>query len=207
MESQNHGFVFEDVVVDAITGGKNDSYTGIFDIPKGPNSNINYSIKTSKDGKSLYLGDVGRTFRNTKTTEFSIVVGIYRQTPTTKEVYKIIEIFVNPGDHSIFFSGIPENVISNYINWIKTIPSGKSAQVSTKPERTNLLKNIYNSYGKGIISINPKVDSKNQRRVQCSCKIKDLYSSNIPITEYTEEFHGIKLPYVIQSTKRFEQIS
>jgi hypothetical protein len=81
MESQNHGFVFENIIVDAITGSKNDSYTGIFDIPK--------------------------------------------------------------------------------------------------------------------------VDSKNQRRVQCSCKIKDLYSSSIPITEYTEEFHGIKLPYVIQSTKRF----
>ena len=61
MEVQNHGVLFEDIVIRAITGLSKDqyeskldnAYTASMDVVKGVESKINYSIKVSKDGKSI----------------------------------------------------------------------------------------------------------------------------------------------------------
>ena len=69
------------------------------------------------------------------------------------------------------------NQLAEYVDYIKNIPAGKAAQQETKTTRT-ILKNCTEDK-KALFTINPKVDSKKQRRVQCSLKIKDLIKAGI----------------------------
>ena len=46
------------------------------------------------------------------------------------------------------------------------------------------------------MSIDAKVDSGKQRRVQCSFKIKKMIEAGIPYQEFTDEYRGILLPYI-----------
>ena len=67
-----------------------------------------------------------------------------------------------------------------YVDYIKNIPAGREAQQETKTERT-VLKNCVEDK-KALFKIHTKVDSKKQRRVQCSVKIKELIKADIPYT-------------------------
>ncbi len=53
-----------------------------------------------------------------------------------------------------------------------------------------------------LMKIDAKIDSKNQRRVQCSVKIDDLINAGLTVTKYTDNYHTIKLPYVQDSKPR-----
>ena len=69
------------------------------------------------------------------------------------------------------------NQLAEYVDYIKNIPAGKQAQQETKTERT-VLKNCISDKN-ALVKIHPKVDSKNQRRVQCSVKINELIRAGI----------------------------
>ena len=60
---------------------------------------------------------------------------------------------------------------------IKSIPAGLEGQQETKVER-QILKNIVED-DNALMSIHPKVDSKKQRRVQCSFNIDKLVDSGV----------------------------
>ena len=70
------------------------------------------------------------------------------------------------------------NQLAEYCTYIKNIPAGKEAQQETKTERT-VLKNCVEDKN-ALFKIHPKVDSKKQRRVQCSLNIKELLKADIP---------------------------
>ena len=70
------------------------------------------------------------------------------------------------------------NQLAEYVDYIKNIPAGKNAQQETKTERT-VLKNCIEDKN-ALVKIHPKVDSKKQRRVQCSLNIKELLKADIP---------------------------
>ena len=69
------------------------------------------------------------------------------------------------------------NQLAEYVDYIKNIPAGREAQQETKTERT-VLKNCISDKN-ALVKIHPKVDSKKQRRVQCSVKISELMTSGI----------------------------
>jgi len=60
--------------------------------------------------------------------------------------------------------------IHELVNLIKSIPKGRKQT----PEEKKKIKTIKNSIPTGIIRLNPKIDSKQQRRLQCSFYMKDL---------------------------------
>ena len=70
------------------------------------------------------------------------------------------------------------NLLADYCTYIKNIPAGKEAQQKTKTER-EVLKNCVGDKN-ALFKIHPKVDSKKQRRVQCSVKMSDLIKARIP---------------------------
>ena len=61
--------------------------------------------------------------------------------------------------------------------YIKSIPEGKNAQQDTKVER-QVLKTIVEDTN-AQMKIHPKVDSKKQRRVQCSFNIDKLIKAGV----------------------------
>ena len=80
-----------------------------------------------------------------------------------------------------------------FVNYVKSIPEGARARDDSKIVRDSLQESA--SCDKALYSINPKVDSKKQRRVQCSLKLDELKASGV-------EYEKKDLNLIIESKKR-----
>ena len=211
MEVQNHGVLFEDSVIRAITGLSKDeyqnklenAYTASMDVVKGIESNANYSVKVSKDGKSIGCGDILRFIQHCRDTEFVMVVGAWRQiTPEIKRYDCIYEFQISPKHYKKLWGGISEADVKPFVEYVKAIEEGKAAQLAHRREWKSRRQKIYDDRGRGLCAIDAKIDSKKQRRVQCSIKIQELIESGIEHIKYETEYKGIKLPYEQNSSPR-----
>ena len=182
MEVQAHGNYYEDLKTKQITGLskeeydalKENGYTSGMDIMKGLLSVSDYSIKTT-NGNKIDCGDI---LRRRQETDYNLVVGVYAQCDDNKVFHTEYTFFIRPEHESILWGRMNYNQLAEYVNYIKNIPAGKQAQQETKTERT-VLKNCVEDK-KALFKIHPKVDSKKQRRVQCSLNIKELLKADIP---------------------------
>jgi hypothetical protein len=211
MEVQNHGVLFEDNIIRATTGLSKDeyqtllenAYTASMDVVKGIKSDVNYSVKVSKDGKSIGCGDVIRFIRHCKDDEFTMVVGAWRQiSPMVKRYDAIYEFNIKPKDYATLWASITDEAVQPFVDYVKSIPPGKEAQLANRKLWKQHRQAIYDAYGQGLCAIDAKIDSKNQRRVQCSIKIDKLIDSGIDYIKYETEYKGIKLPYEQDSSPR-----
>ena len=75
----------------------------------------------------------------------------------------------------------------------KSIAEGSKARDDSKIVRDSLQESA--SCDRALYSINPKVDSKKQRRVQCSLKLDELLASGV-------EYEKKDLNLIIESKKR-----
>jgi len=184
MEVQAHGNYYEDLKTRQITGLskvdydalKENGYTSGMDIMKGLLSISDYSIKTT-NGNKIDCGDV---LRRRQETDYNLVVGCYSQVGENKVFHTEYTFYIKPEHEQKLWGRMNYNLLAEYVNYIKNIPAGKKAQQETKTERT-LLKNCVSDKN-ALVKIHPKVDSKKQRRVQCSVKIKELIKADIPYT-------------------------
>ena len=181
MEVQAHGNYYEDLKTRQITGLskadydalKENGYTSGMDIMKGLMSPYDYSIKTSK-GNTVDCGDI---LRRRQETDYNLVVGCYSQVGDNKVFYSEYTFYIRPEHESILWGRMNYNQLAEYVDYIKNIPAGREAQQETKTERT-VLKNCISDKN-ALVKIHPKVDSKKQRRVQCSVKINELMKAGI----------------------------
>jgi hypothetical protein len=94
--------------------------------------------------------------------------------------------------------------LDGYVQLVKNIPNGPAPAETKKiyKARKNEIQGVHNMR----INISPKVDSKNQRRVQCSIpKIDELFEEYPQfIISRTNEptVRGIQLTSIIASNKR-----
>ena len=182
MEVQAHGNYYEDLKTRQITGLgkaeydalKESGYTSGMDIEKGLLSAYDYSIKTSKGNKV----DCGDILRRRQETDYNLVVGCYSQVGDNKVFYSEYTFYIRPEHEQKLWGRMNYNQLAEYVDYIKNIPAGREAQQETKTERT-VLKNCIEDKN-ALMKIHPKVDSKNQRRVQCSLKMSDLIKARIP---------------------------
>ena len=182
MEVQAHGNYYEDLKTKQITGLdkksydalKENGYTSGMDIEKGLLSAYDYSIKTSK-GNTVDCGDI---LRRRQETDYNLVVGCYSQVGDNKVFYSEYTFYIRPEHEQKIWGRMNYNQLAEYVDYIKNIPAGREAQQETKTERT-VLKNCIEDKN-ALMKIHPKVDSKKQRRVQCSLKMSDLIKARIP---------------------------
>jgi len=209
-EVQNHGVLFEDTVIRSITGMSKEeyqsqlegAYVASMDILKGHHSDVNYSVKVS-GGKSLGCGDILRFLRHCRDDEFTIVAGLWRQvTPEQKVYQEIYEFDIAPEHYNKLFANMSEEVIQEFVDYVKAIPEGREAQLANRKLWKEKRKIIYDTCGRGLVTIDAKIDSKNQRRVQCGVKLQGLIDAEIPYRKYTEQYRGITLPYEQESKPR-----
>ena len=185
MEVQAHGNYYEDLKTKQITGLskeeydalKENGYTSGMDIMKGLMSAYDYSIKTSK-GNTVDCGDI---LRRRQETDYNLVVGCYSQVGDNKVFHSEYTFYIRPEHEQKIWGKMNYNQLAEYVNYVKNIPAGREAQQETKTERT-VLKNCIEDKN-ALIKIHPKVDSKKQRRVQCSVKMSDLIKARIPYTQ------------------------
>tara|TARA_B100000700_G_C14907848_1_gene790688 strand:- start:571 stop:1176 length:606 start_codon:yes stop_codon:yes gene_type:complete len=197
MEVQQHGNYFEDLKIKELTGYgkeeydsfKSNGYTSSMDLVEGLYVDRNYSIKTAKGNKV----DCGDILRRMVEDDYNIVVGLWKQSGDNKIFHTEYTFNIKPKDMVKLWGNMKYEDVKDFDSFIKSIPSGKEAQQTTKAERTSRKKTLADK--NALMVIHPKVDSKNQRRVQCSFKIDQMIKSGV---EYTKKDINI----VIHSPKR-----
>jgi hypothetical protein len=210
-EVQAHGIKFEKELILRITGKTKKEYQKLLkgqysasmDIAKNVFSEHDYSIKVT-GSNSIGCADLIRFMTHCKTTDFIMVVGCwtYNDTETLKIYNQIYEFYFSPEHVATLFANLNLENIAPFVEYVKGIPPGKEHQLLNQDLWKEKRENLYEEYGKGLIYIDAKINSSKQRRVQCSLKISDLTSSNIPFNIYTTEYKGLPLPYVQKSKPR-----
>lgn len=171
-QSQKHGFTWENHIKEFIFGLPAESNnTDIHDISGEKNTlcpGETISIKTT-GGTSIDCGDIRRFYSyefDNPNIKHTMIVIKYRQQENKKVIEHIFEIDYNKECHQLLFGSIDINHISTYIAQIKQIPPGSVVNEI----KNNYLREKHRLQTENNMRINicPKVDSKNQRRVQCS---------------------------------------
>jgi len=201
MEVQAHGNAYEDRVIRERTGMSKDQYdslkpngyTSEFDLSKGQVIDYDGSIKTTKNN-TICCSDVVRKMMH---TNYRLIVGQYEQVGKEKVFHTEYEFFITPDDNKALWGRMNIEEVREFVDFVKGIPAGKEAQISTKSERQMLQEQAQDS--NALFKLNPKVDSKNQRRVQCSLHIDKLISAGV---KYTKK--DIKYT-VVSSPRRFNK--
>ena len=191
-QSQGHGFQWQNDILQKVFNipiVKNDREK--YDVPCINNkfdNEENISIKVSKTN-TIDCGDIERFYTIEKNT--TIILLKYEQKGTKKILINIYEIEYNKELRDILFGTITKEDILQYVSLIKNIVKGKVTSFDYLRIKNELQKN-HNMY----INISPKVDSKNQRRVQCSIPRIDIlfkkypqfikYNSKLPLLRNVE---------------------
>ena len=179
--SQEFGFFVENLVrieVHNLSPKAND--TCVHDITAAENSfdhEETQSIKTFK-GNSIDCGDVLRLFDYDHTTKHVLVAFNYEQTSTGRCIKRSIILKMNDEFHRILFGTASRSQIEELVNYVKAVPHhGRTAEHQKTYKK--MAADLATSSG-GWISYAPKVDSKTQRRVQCSIRRLDAFLKDHP---------------------------
>jgi hypothetical protein len=192
---QEHGFTIENAIRKKVflLEEENNS-TSIHDIEHtknrfNPNENISIKATTTK---IIGCGDIDRFTSYDFTKENTIIICRYNIKNLCINPIETIEISYTKELHQYLFGSCPKEILLAYINHIRNIPHG----LIPKKDRTYLIekKEIQSKYNMNCI-INPKVDSKTQRRVQCSFNLDKIVNKfpKLIISKNTDGvFRGIK---------------
>lgn len=175
MAVQSHGFTWEKDILRSVYGAtetelESIGYTAAKDFPGSFNKldpGVDLSIKTTKAPGVVRMADALRVFESCGSGQtFHLVVVTYRQSsPTTKTLTSIIEVDLTNSRETLFGSVTSED-IRELKKLIEAVPKSrrKTAEESKAIKEFNF--KIKNKTG--AIILNPKIDSKSQRRLQCS---------------------------------------
>ena len=165
-EVQNHGFVFENWVK-CILGVKElaYNYTQKWDIP----GETPISVKCMGLTNALEFGSTVRIWEINET--FTLVVGRWEQFGLEKLIKSIDEIDITPAILLKMRGNITLEELKDFDKKIKSFPAGEEGQKkgiafaeNWKAERKERM---------GLLTITHKIDSKNQRRIQCNLNYKN----------------------------------
>lgn len=175
-EVQSHGFIFENWVKDTFFDSYRGGYSDKWDIPAKFNKkfgNLNVSIKTAKYGSTIGLGDALRQFDIND--DFLIIVGFWKQNGKYKKIVNVSSVVVNSKVWRKLWQPV------NFTELIKLdrLIKNTSLHYTVVRKMAQDLKKI-NPYSLCKITLNPKIDSKTQRRLQCGIKFH-LYFEKIAI--------------------------
>jgi len=147
--------------------------------------NLPISMKSCKYGTSIGFGDALRQYQNAQ--DFLLIIGFWNVSGDSKnyvavqavkiDARKWHQLFVEkvtPGElkNDVLDSETTQDKIYNLDRVIKTTPNYKDARTLAKAGKKDL--------PEIDITLNPKIDSKNQRRLQCS----------LPFETFWREFAG-----------------
>ena len=206
-EVQKHGFDFENWVKETFFAKFAADYTQKWDVSKEANhlttipkefQNLPVSIKTCKFGSPIGFGNALRQFNNEE--DFLLIVGFWKQSGSYKNfvavegikilanVWKNLFLPLNLQDLILLDSTI-KNIESHYSEARKR---AKEIKYSDKFQQTKIV-------------LNPKIDSKTQRRLQCSLPFGVFWCDFVGRESYQNvdcELFGKKVPNPFLSSSR-----
>jgi len=172
-EVQKHGFIWEENICKKVykvsdKDYESISYTSKMDIPKEYNNlnNTNVSIKTSKNINTICMSDPKNLYNKVNSKEpYNLCIIMYNQIEDKKILQEIFEINLTDSCNILFRKVTIADIIE-FENKVKTIPKNRSPTNDEKKQLDILQKQLQQK--SGIIKFNRKIDSKEQRRLQCS---------------------------------------
>jgi hypothetical protein len=186
MSGQMHGKQFEDMLKALLYSGASDTArkaTAKVDIEASFDKllGLDTSVKVSKLCSDISLADA-RAFW-AMNNPFRLLVACWKQkTPTIKEFYEIHEFIITPTIMQKLRGKVTLQQITELHNAITQFPYGQHTQARIYAK---LQKRLLQPHT--LITLNPKIDSKTQRRLQCSLKMKILKEVMQEYPYYQEE--------------------
>lgn len=219
--NQKHGLTVEAIISKALRVPVASNPTSPFDImPDNLGPGEAGSIKSVKTKTPVCLADARRMFNwvsNVKKESscsvdptLRIICVEYAQEGPVKHIFKVIELILKDDEetHKLFWGDLTLADINEFHDslGLQNFPKGdhEAARKFAKAKKKELARRG------GIIDLNPKIDSKSQRRLQCSLKLmnpeilESLKNKGL-VTEYHQRYGEIELPIPLNSTARFEE--
>lgn len=174
-ESQLHGFTFESLIISEFNLVKDAKYTSKWDAYT--ELDIPVSIKSTKT-RNLGLGDPFKFFE--VKSSFNLIVVCYTQLNLKKEISKVLNVLM-----SIEF--IKKHFVEELLDdlaklnlMIKSVPPGPVSR-ATRETIFNFKKDLEGKFlnFNSNLKLNPKLDSKSQRRLQCTLDL-DIILTELP---------------------------
>jgi len=194
VEVQKHGFIFE-TWIKKILGVKRlaEYYTQKWDIP----GEMPVSVKCMGLKNALELGSTVRFWEINK--PFTLVIGRWKQVGVRKKIVSIDEIDITPEILKKLRGRVSLKEIRIFDKKIKTFPPGKAGQkkgIKFAREWKNKNKNRF-----GLLTITHKIDSKEQRRIQCNLNLKN-YVEIFGKISMKAKFRGVDFKQKINHASR-----
>jgi len=202
-EVQQHGLVLETWVRDTFFEGyKPGSYTQKWDIPASANKlhgGIPVNPKAAKYGTPVDLGDA---LRQIKIDEpFVLVVGFWRQEGDEKRFVNLIAPRIDPAAWKKLWGPVT-------LADLRRLDAVIKDKALTPAEARAAAQKIKNAppFTQSVIVVNPKIDSKGQRRLQCSLRFDDVFRHLAPDADRTPQdrpaLWGVSFPQAVPSKPR-----
>lgn len=198
--NQLHGKAFEDQLRPGFPGSDTcpQEIHAAFDFPceHDPQAHLPTSVKTTANG-TVCLADARRTFSSP--TPFRLLVGTYQQRGPIKEVVAIHEFHIQPEEWEQLKGTLPPAEVAAFHEGIKAFGLGehKAARAWAKARKAEL-----NALYTSDLQLNPKIDSRSQRRLQSSVALKTLIAGVMDHTCHEQAYRGVPLPLTLPSSSR-----
>ena len=215
--NQLHGKTFEREVITTCFGfsdNEADSFssTATFDIPFGittcqhqsgdPVSIKTAAVKAAAKSAIVCLSDARRVWSWNQ--PLVLVVGLYAQDDQEKVFHTVYEFHLKltRDERNSLYGELTFEEVSHFHETLKTFGLGEhaKARVWAKCEKKRLAPRT------GAIQLNPKIDSKLQRRLQCSVALAKLVEACNRTKRFTKDetgnYRGLPLPYRVKSSAR-----
>ena len=177
-EVQRHGLVFETWVRETFfPGGEPAGYTDRWDIPAARNRDhggIPVNPKAVKWGTPIDLGDALRQWEIEE--PFWLVAGFWEQaTPGEKRFVKIVAARVEPAQWRALWGDITRADLERLDAIVKdrALTPAEARRAAQALKRTA-------PFTTGTFVLNPKIDARGQRRLQCSLRFADFLTHLAP---------------------------
>ena len=199
-ESQLHGFAWEDEIKrSAFRMETSVNYTGAHDIPKEFNifnANENISVKTTGSG-TVCMGDALRLFRYSPDEKHTCILVRYKQEADRKVLTSTYELDLD--NRPLLWGSVTLEDVVELDALVRSMPSGTrdatiDAEIRRKKKELNALS--------GMIRFNPKIDSKSQRRLQCSIPNFAESTSLVKVNIADAIVRGIRIAGFVLSGRR-----
>lgn len=202
-EVQRHGYAWETWIADTFFGGyRQGSYTQKWDIPAEVNTahgGIPVNPKFTRFRSPVDLGDALRQFDIDE--PFLLVVGFWVQEGDTKRIVNVVAARVEPEQWRRLWGGVTRADLERLDAAIKD----RSAGHVEARRRAHAIKSGA-PFDSAVIVLNPKIDSRGQRRLQCSLRFDALFTHLAPGADRgvvdPPELFGQPVPGPIYSSPR-----
>lgn len=202
-EVQQHGLVFEQWVRDTFFDGYTPpSYTQKWDIPAAVNRHhggIPVNPKATKYKTPVDLGDALRQFDIDE--PFILIIGYWQQEGKEKRFVNIVAPVVTPETLRQLWGPVTRADLERLDALIKD----RALDYREARRRAQAMKKAP-PFNRSIITLNPKIDAKGQRRLQCSLSFfkvfKYLAPDADPRPRAVPELWGVPFATLVDSAPR-----